>query len=464
MLVWLLAAPAFAEEWSLRAAVAQALVHNLEIRQERLDTDAAGAALTEAQAAAWGPSIAASAGATGYTVPGSPDAVDDGATWSLGLSQPLPTGATLWLGGSQDQSFARRLGPSASTYTFTGLSIDQPLLDGGWRAARYATDAARLDVRQATIAERAARERLVVDVSNAYWELVGARESTRLAIRSVEIAEAQLADTKERYDEGFAGSGDVLQLERALGVTRQSRVVAEAAEAAAERTLARKLGLALEEHPHLVLTDLPQPPATEPDPTAVLARAHEGNASWQLAELAVEAARRTLAESRNAALPDLTVSASVGWSAETTAAETLPALTTGADRSWGVGATFTAPLAWAGARASVQQGRYSVERAELDAEATWQDVVAQVEAALDDVRRDRARIDLAEATLAAAQAGLVADQDLYKEGRGSMRDVVRSLEALEEAQVAGLSAKIDLQSSLLNLARLQGTVLVGLGE
>jgi outer membrane protein TolC len=85
--------------------------------------------------------------------------------------------------------------------------------------------------------------------------------------------------------------------------------------------------------------------------------------------------------------------------------------------------------------------------------------MGQVAQAVDAVVRDRARVDLATATLAAAEAGLAADQELYREGRGSTRDVVRSLEVLEEAQVGRLAAEIDLQAAWLALARLRGRVL-----
>ncbi|MDP2307658.1 MAG: TolC family protein [Pseudomonadota bacterium] len=466
MLAWLMVAPATAAEWTLRATLDHALAHNIELRQDDLDLRTSQASVVIARADR-GPTLSADTSVSGYFDAAAPDATDDGAAWSLGVSQPLPTGGTVWLGGSQSHSsvehFAGRLTPDASAYTFTGLTIDQPLLDGAWRSARYAVDDARLGLRAVELRVRDAKERLVVEVATAYWQLIAAREGTRLAVRSVEIAEAQLGDTRERFDEGFAGSGDVLQLERALGVARQSRVVAEAAERGAARRLARLMGLPLEDAAVLDLVDRPDPPAADPDPVAALAEAREANAVYRLATLDVDDARRGLAEARSAALPDLSVSAAVGLSATTGGTDALSTLTTNPDRAWAVGASLTVPLAWAGPRAALEQGRIGLSRAELGAEAAWQDLVAQVQAALDAVGRDRVRVALAEQTRLAAQAGLAADQELYREGRGSTRDVVRSLELLEEAQVAGLAAQIDLQASLLDIARLRGRVLLDLG-
>jgi outer membrane protein len=455
-----LAAAAAAESWTLHDAVAHALAHNIEVRQEALDTASAGAALNEALGA-FGPTLSGAASLSGQDDPQAPGASDDGAAWSLGLSQPLPTGGTLWLGGSQDQAFSQRIGPDASVYTFSGVTIEQPVLDGAWGAALYGVASARLDRAAAVLQERDARERLAVDVANAYWELVAARESTRLALRSVEIATSQLADTQERFDEGFAGSGDVLQLERALGVARQTQVVAEASEAAAQRALARRLGVPLEDTQDFTLVDRPDPPVVALDPAVVLAEARAHNATFLLASIAQEQARRDRGYARIGALPDLDLSASAGVATDSDPAGAFGALTAEPTATWSVGARLSVPLT--GTRPALTQAALAYDRAELEAEAAWQDLVAQVQTALDAVRRDRERVTLAELTRKAAQAGLDADQELYREGRGSTRDVVRSLESLEAAQVQRLSAEIDLQASLLTLARLRGGVLVDLG-
>ena len=79
------------------------------------------------------------------------------------------------------------------------------------------------------------------------------------------------------------------------------------------------------------------------------------------------------------------------------------------------------------------------------------------------VARDRARERLAGETLEAARAGLEAEQELLAEGRGAVRDVILALEDLDDASVAKLQAEIDLQASLLDLARIEGRLLELLG-
>lgn len=463
MLCWLLVDSAFAQDWTLHDAVAHALAHNLELKQTALDTEGAHASLVQTRAE-WGPVLSASAGASSLSTEGASSGGAAGTTgalnWSVGVSQPLPTGGTVWVGGNQDQAISGRLTgggiADASVTSFTGVTVEQPVLDGAWGAAGAARDQALFSMQAAELSERDARERLVVDVANAYWGLVAARERARLAVRSVDIAEVQRTETKERFAEGFAGSGDVLQLERALGVARQSRVVADASAAAAERALLRQMGVPLAGAASVEPVDRPDPQPTDYDLDAALARARVRNVSWRLAELGLVSAKRELASTRSSALPDLTLSASVGLAADGGALETLGVA---AEESWAAGLSLAVPLAWSGTRAQLQGGRAALGRAELAVEAAWEDLHGQVAGALESVERDRARVELAEVTLGAAQAGLTADQDLYREGRGSTRDVVRSLEALAEAQVAGLSAQIDLQASLLTLARLEGRVL-----
>lgn len=450
-----------ATEWTLRAAIDAALADNLEIRQQALARDSAGDALREANATTWDPTLALSAEAAGARPAEGVGA--DGIAWGAQVAQPLPTGGTLSATWSGDRDFLGTPDAWTAAGATAGVTVEQPLLDGaGWTEARYAAHLAALGARDAELAWRDRAERLVADVANAYWGLVAARENARLARRSVEIAERQLAETRERFGEGFAGTGDVLQVERALGVARQTAVVAETAEIAAERSLARRVGLPQGGPVAIEPVDRPEPAAAEVDPDAAREFAARANTSLLRARLGVEEARATARHARNAALPDLGVAASVGWSAAVgpdAAAGATASLLSGADRAWAVAATLTTPLSPRGPLAEARQGRLALERAELEAEATWEDVQQALDAAVRAVARDRARVELAAATLAAAQAGLDADQELYREGRGSTRDVVRSLESLEEAQVARLEAEIDLQASLLELMRLQGTLL-----
>lgn len=455
-MLWLWAAEARAEAWTLHDALEHALAHNLDLRAAHLAADAADAALAEARAR-FGPTFSAEVGASGFRGGSGASADGDSRGVGVALSQPLPTGGTVGLTWESERDYLGAPADWSAMGSARGVTVTQPLLDGAWGDAWYDVTAARLAARDEALRERASVEAAVMGVADAYWGLVGARENTRLARRSAEIARQQLADTRERHEEGFAGSGDVLQVERALGVAEQARVVAEAAEFAAQRGLARRLGLSQVELAPLELADLPAAPAALPELAAALATAETGNVDLLRAGVAVQAAKLALRHARSDALPDLDVAGSVGWSASVAPGEDLGEAMAGRpDRAWAVTSSLTVPLV--PPIAELRGARLALEVAEVAALAAREDLVADLDAALRAVERDRARVDLATATLVAAQKGLDADQELYREGRGSTRDVVRSLEALEEAQAARLRAEIDLQASFLEVHRLQGTL------
>ncbi|MFZ5480029.1 MAG: TolC family protein [Myxococcota bacterium] len=445
---------AAASEWTLRDAVEHALAHNLELRSERLLAEGAEARLAGARAA-FEPSLSGRVDATRYE--GADGAASGDLSWSVGLAQPLPTGGSAALAWGRGRAWEGDPGALASLDASAAITVEQPLLAGAWLDGVYALRAAGLDAEAARIEREARAERLAVEVANAYWGLVSAREYAALAARSVEIAEEQLAQTRARFDEGFAGSGDVLQVERALGVSRQSREVAVAAEAAAERRLARLMGIPQGEDPSISPVDRPAAAVAPPDAETARAAATQGNASLRAVRLLARAAEVDYGHAVSGALPDLSVAGSLALSAGGEDVLDDP------DRAWALGASLSVPITPRGPLAEVREARLARDRVRLAEEAAQQDVLEDLDAALHAVARDRSRVDLAEVTLSAAEQGLAADRELYTEGRGSTRDVVRSLEALEEAQLARLRAEIDLQASVLELARLQGKVLEALG-
>jgi outer membrane protein TolC len=131
--------------------------------------------------------------------------------------------------------------------------------------------------------------------------------------------------------------------------------------------------------------------------------------------------------------------------------------------AWTVGLTLSMPIPGREDDAKLDQAWLETLEARLAMEAAEQDLVQRVEAAVRAVERDTERTHLARRTVEIAREALEADQDLVREGRGSTRELVRSLEALDTAQVSRLQAEIQLQYSLLELMRVEGLLLTKLG-
>jgi outer membrane protein TolC len=191
-----------------------------------------------------------------------------------------------------------------------------------------------------------------------------------------------------------------------------------------------------------------------------LQRALGGNTRILQDTLQIEAVEDALRVARNAALPDLSVSGSVDSSGLSTDSDTArrDALS-GQSTGWSVGLGLSVPIPGRAPVNSARQAKLAVEQARIGHEAALQDLEVEVREALRGLQRDRSRVELARQTVEAATQALEMDQELFREGRTSSRDVILSLESLDEAQASRLQAEVDLQRSMLRLERVQGVLL-----
>ncbi len=449
-MLFLLCPAVHGEDLTLHDALVRAMGANLEMREERLAARSAELYVSQARSA-FEPTFGAGASLGG----------DGSRSLSATLTEDLPTGGTArvtWEGTDPST------GPGDDHASDLRLYLTQPLLDGAgaWTALATLRGARRArDYELLTLRARA--ESLALSVSGAYWGLAAARETLVLARRSLQIAEQQLADTRERKDQGFAALGDVLQVERAVGVARQAVVVAEADVESSQAVLQRLMGVRFADRTPFEPIDRPEVPDAATDLPSAIDRARLFNAAYLQQHLVMDAAEDALRLARHAALPSLGTSAWYGLGGTgASVAESLSSLGDEGAATWGLGLSFTAPLFGRAERRAAERARLARDQARIGLEAADQDLILAVEAAVRELRRDRARLDLARQTVQVAQAALEADQELLSAGRGSSREVVRSLEALDAANVSRLQAEIDLQASHLGLLGVEGLLLESL--
>jgi outer membrane protein len=450
-----------AEPLTLQATLDQAIRANLELRQDRLAMQRYEMQV-EAARAGFDPSFWAG---VDRSVSGRSDDEDRSRSsgFSTGLSQPLTTGGSASLGWYGDHERGSELdAESHDNQLYLGLT--QPLLEGaGQFSARYDIRAAERSRDYQALAYRAAKEDLVLATASAYWSVVAARETLLIAQRSLAIADQQLAETRERRAEGFAALGDELQVERAVYTARQAEVIAQTQVANAEVRLLRLLGHDLERRPHLELGDRPLDPQQLPDLQLSTDIAREYNARWLQQRILVQGAAEAMQLARNDNLPSLDLSTSVGMSSssdEPRSARTQ--VFSGHQPTWTMGLTLSMPIPGRAEGREADQAWLGTLEARLAMKAAEQDLIQEVEAAVRAVQRDTERVHLARRTVEIAQAALQADQELVAEGRGSTRELVRSLESLDAAEVSRLRAEIDLQISVLILMRVEGLLLTKL--
>lgn len=466
----LMLATAMGADWSLDAALDRALEANLELARQRRGNAIVRHRLTLARAG-FDPRLTAGVStnqsktpsnqATDVTADGSV-VTSGGTSWNVGLSASLPSGGSVSAGVFEFQSTTDSANALSDTFVNTSaqVAVQQPLLRGlGFGALATLRDA-HLEVTAQELRWRAALESTVVEVADAYWGVVAAREALGIADRAVELAEQQLADTLERQEAGFAGSGDVLQVRVSLGQARRAAVDARARVGASEQRLSRLLDLPLDGGEALALTDRPEVPSDLPARDALLVAAQKGNATLALARIDFERARRAARRARNEALPDLDLSGSAGWSAGgTDAGAVRRGLVDNPAPSARLGVSLALPVIPRTAAARVGIAGLELEQAELALEAAEADLVLAVDGVIRDLERDAGGLEAARQTLEYARASLEAQRELLSEGRGSTRDVVDALESLRSAEQAELEARITLQGTLYRALRVAGTLI-----
>ena len=464
MFVYLLPiAAAQTEPISLPAAVEEALAHNPELRGTQIDQRRAEIARA-ATLGAYEPgfSLSVSTGSSrspsNSAVDGTTQIISRSSGWSTGIDQLLPSGATASIGWSETWSSTNSANILISPSTVSerlSLSLSQPLLDGIGSPARAAR-ASALASDDAALRSRAAAEQTILSTSAGYWRLVSAQLSAALSRRSEAVAERSLAETEERFKEGFVGTGDVLQVKRALGTARLSVLTADSEVESADAALKRVLGRSIAGLP-LAPTDLPSPPAEIPSGEVLLEAARQANNDWLLAKLALQRAEQGARDARNGALPDLGVSGTFGLSGlEERAADARESLLSAENSDYSVSSQLSVPLPGRQIARSLSDAALALDAARLAQQASEQDLALAVLAAVRTAERDGRRVALAAETVEFARAALEADQELLREGKGATRDVILSLEALASAEADELVARIDLQASMLEVKRVAG--------
>ena len=140
---------------------------------------------------------------------------------------------------------AGRVGLSPSDTDFIygmGASVRIPVFDRGRQQARLATATADLQRRRALLADM--RGSIDFDVRSAFLDVHAAEQALEAARVGRELATQQLAQSRDRFSAGVAGSLEVVQSQEAVAAANDNYTSALYAHNIAKATLARAVGVA----------------------------------------------------------------------------------------------------------------------------------------------------------------------------------------------------------------------------
>jgi outer membrane protein TolC len=463
-------------ELSIEDALRVAIERNLELELEDLNTDIANYDYL----GSWGafdPVVGATAGLTDSESQGSSGlsggtvVETDSQNLSGSLFVPFTTGGSLDLTYARDNtrtnnSFALF---DTSTTDVVTVALTQPLLRNGWR--RFATSEQReaeIALRQQEARRDEVRHRVLRDVANAYWDVVGAVEDLGVQEVALETAQTQLDQNRRRLEVGVGT--EVLQAETNVAALEEERLLAESTLRAAEDALRTLLfqgsdGNLVQEAmewdlPISALTPLPDVDATElPTWTTSLALALESRPELVQQRLAVEAANVLLDRAESLRLPALDFSleaASTGFDEDPNEAMSTAL---GYDFPTYTGSLrFSMPIRNRTARYGERSARAQVIASRIVYSQVELTVLADVRTAVRELAYAGESVAAAEKSAQFAERQLAAEEARFEEGLSTTFQVLEFQRDLAEARSTLTAARARYAKALVGLRYAEGVI------
>ncbi len=388
------------------------------------------------------------------------------------LSVPLTTGGSLSL--SLDHVNAKTNNRFAafdlSTTDVLTAALTQPLLRGAW--SRFATvdqRARQIALERQLESERETRAQVLIDVYDAYWDLVSAQEELAVREIAVELGKQQLAQDQRRLEVGAGTEVDVLQAETNVAQQEELRLRADYTVRQARDALRRILAPRPENElyqdyldtwdwPIQTLTALPN--ASNPplfDWRASLQQAIERRPELAQRRLDIDTAEVELQRARSQRLPQLDLDLS------TSSAGFDPDPNQSFDKAVGwdfpsssAALTFSMPLWNRGARNAERAARASLRRSMLLYDRFELDLLAEVRTAVNEVDKQRESVGAATKSRALAQRQLEAEETRQQVGLSTTFQVLQFQEDLARALSAEVLAKASYAKAVARLAFVEG--------
>ncbi len=470
----------------LAAAYQMALARNLDLQVGRYDVAASNEGI-RGFSGIFDPNFTASIDGSAYETPATTQldgaAVQQGRStrFELGLSQFLPTGTTVSLNTNFDRSESNSLYSNINPSWRGSLSLilSQPLLEGfGTKVTRANIVIARNNRDSTATAFAVKVNSTLVQVENAYWELVKARETVSVREQSLELAERLLGETKERVDVGTSAPIDMVQSEAGVATRLQELIYARNAAANAEDNLKAALGF---DQPAEWMTDIETTEGYEVAPDSADLRKSIETALQERPEIAQQ--RLALANlelnvvlARNAILPSLTLDARYTYGGvggdilirdEGQVIDKIPGGWDDAgqqiiDRdfpNWRLALNLAMPIGNNDAKAKLAQRRFELRKGQVELEALKQQIILEVRRAVRGLDDGAAAVEAAGSSRKLAERNLEAEQTKFANGLSTNYKVLEIQEDLSQALLGELTSRIDYRKAQLGYRNVTGTML-----
>jgi len=452
---------------SVRDSIALALKNNLDISVEGFNPQLRQQDLTN-ERAVFDPSAFLELTRSDNRVPVGTQVIQgnriasDSWDYNAGLRQKLPTGGTYELRFNNEYAHLQSVGSSQFISNF-GLTLTQPLLKN------FGFEPTETNIRIATNNQSISFEQLrlkvsdiVTQVQNAYAEFTYAIENLKVQQRSLRLARDLVALNKARVRAGVAAPVEVTQAEAQEAARVQDVILAEKAVGDAEDTLKVIMNLpasggwAQEIQPTYTVTFEPKSFNLDESIQKALANRYE----YKSAKLDINNKELSVRLTRNQLLPDLSLTGSVfSNGAGGVYGGNLSEMGSTHFVSYSVGVILTVPLGNRGPQASYIKAKLAEDQAKTSLKNLELQITQQVREAVRRIEANAKRVDANRAARVLAEEQLRVEQRRLEAGVTTTFNVLSFQRDLAAAQASEIRAIADYYESLVNLEKVQGTVL-----
>lgn len=451
----------------LQQAISLAMERNPTVAIERLNPEIAGTYSLE-EAAEFHPLLSFNARKSRSKVerflgsqPEPFELTSERLEYDLSITEVIPTGTSI-------SANAVVSGSISSIYTDqyvgqVGMTITQSLLKGLGRGYNMANlRKARIDVEISRLELKAVAEQITADVERGYWDLFLAKQEIGIQERSLELAERQLNESRERIAVGRLPELELAAVQAEVATRRETLIDAQSRYEQACLQFLFLLNPSEQRHWEIVPVALDEPfvPVDTLDAINVHERlAEEYRPDLRQAQLDLDKNELDVVRTKNGLLPKLDLFVSFGRTSYAQSFnESLPDLGSPFyDVSAGV--TFEMPLLNGQARAEHARSKYTREQLELALSNMRRLVQRDVRSAYFEVLRFREQIEATKVARDLQEKKEAAELEKYRVGKSTNFLVMQAQRDLIASQLNEARAKVAYLNALVDLYLMEGTLL-----
>jgi outer membrane protein TolC len=386
----------------------------------------------------------------------------------LGLTEFLPTGTLLSLSASETVMKWPTI--TATNYpvlpgnyaTRIGLTATQSLLRGyGLDVNLASLREARLDTRSSEYELRGFAESLVAQTEEAYWDCALAEQQIQITQKSLDLANDQLRETLDRIRLGNVAPTEKVAAEAEVALRQEDLINARSASETTRLQLLRLLspsGRTFERG--LVLLDQPSAKEELADNLVEhIEAALRMRPDLNQARLLVERDELEIVKTKNGLLPRLDLFITLGRSGYAASFPGSVSNLSANDYDALIGVNFEYPPANRAAKAADARARLARGQAEQAVGNLAQLVEVDVRSAYIELLRTRAQVAATQASRTLQEEKVRVESEKFRIGKSTSLLVAEAQRDLLASQIAYVQAVAGYRKALVELYRLEGTLL-----